>query len=88
MTHDSLTRRISGRTGQVERRGLGAWLRALWLSHHTRRELQRLSDHGLRDIGLTRADVEREVLAPIWQPVDYDALDRARMRSSRARRYY
>ncbi|HOP20960.1 MAG TPA: hypothetical protein PK585_12840 [Amphiplicatus sp.] len=34
------------------------------------------------------ADVEREVMAPIWQPVDYGALERQRMRSSRARRYY
>lgn len=88
MTQHSLTRSITGRAARRSLRGLVAWLRELWLSHRTRRELQRLSDQGLRDIGLTRADVEREVLAPIWQPVDYDALDRARMRSSRARRYY
>ena len=88
MTHDSLTRTMTGRAGRVQLRGLVAWLRELWLSHRTRRELQRLSDQGLRDIGLTRSDIEREVLAPIWQPVDYTALDRARMQSSRARRYY
>jgi uncharacterized protein YjiS (DUF1127 family) len=88
MTQDSLTRTITGRAGPARLRGLVAWLRELWLSHRTRHELERLSDQGLRDIGLSRADVEREVMAPFWKPVDYGALDRVRMRSSRARRYY
>jgi hypothetical protein len=43
-----------------------------------RRELAALSDHMLRDIGLSRADVEREALRPFWQPVDHAALERQR----------
>ena len=33
-----------------------------------RRQLGELSDHMLKDIGLTRADVEAEVTKPFWQP--------------------
>jgi uncharacterized protein YjiS (DUF1127 family) len=33
-----------------------------------RRQLQSLSDHMLRDIGLTRADVFAEASKPFWQP--------------------
>ena len=33
-----------------------------------RRELQQLDDRMLKDIGLTRADVEREVNKPFWVP--------------------
>ena len=35
---------------------------------HDRRQLQCLSDHMLRDIGLTRADVFAEASKPFWQP--------------------
>ena len=33
-----------------------------------RRQLQSLSDHMLRDIGLTRADVFAEASKPFWRP--------------------
>ena len=33
-----------------------------------RRQLRSLSDHMLRDIGLTRADVFAEASKPFWQP--------------------
>ena len=33
-----------------------------------RRDLQSLSDHMLRDIGLTRADVFAEASKPFWRP--------------------
>jgi uncharacterized protein YjiS (DUF1127 family) len=33
-----------------------------------RRDLQCLSDHMLRDIGLTRADVFAEASKPFWRP--------------------
>jgi uncharacterized protein YjiS (DUF1127 family) len=33
----------------------------------SRRALSMLSDHALRDIGLTRADIERELLKPFWR---------------------
>ena len=33
-----------------------------------RRQLQSLSDHMLRDIGIGRADVELEASKPFWQP--------------------
>jgi hypothetical protein len=43
-----------------------------------RRELAALSDHMLRDIGLSRADIDRELLKAFWQPVDHAALERQR----------
>lgn len=33
-----------------------------------RRQLQLLSEHQLRDIGLSRADLEREASRRFWQP--------------------
>ncbi|CAI8867954.1 DUF1127 domain-containing protein [Pseudomonas donghuensis] len=35
--------------------------------HHERRELARLSDAALDDIGLSRADILREVERPFWE---------------------
>jgi uncharacterized protein YjiS (DUF1127 family) len=35
---------------------------------YDRRQLQSLSDHMLRDIGLTRADVFAEASKPFWRP--------------------
>jgi uncharacterized protein YjiS (DUF1127 family) len=32
-----------------------------------RRQLQQLGDHMLKDIGLSRADVEAEVSKPFWR---------------------
>lgn len=53
------------------RRPLG--LRLLDLVQHRhdrieqRRALGQLSDHALRDMGLNRADVEREAAKPFWR---------------------
>lgn len=33
-----------------------------------RRHLLSLSDHALKDVGLTRADLEGEAARPFWQP--------------------
>jgi uncharacterized protein YjiS (DUF1127 family) len=33
-----------------------------------RRDLAALDDHALRDIGLSRADVRRELAKPFWHP--------------------
>jgi uncharacterized protein YjiS (DUF1127 family) len=50
-----------------------------WLRHRRqRRELVQLSDSMLHDLGLTRADVEREHQRPFWQPADHPALEGAR----------
>jgi uncharacterized protein YjiS (DUF1127 family) len=39
-----------------------------WLERaRQRRQLQRLSEHMLKDIGLSRADVEVEVAKPFWR---------------------
>ena len=43
---------------------LGAWLQR----HRTRRALDALDDHMLRDIGLTRLDAARERSKRFWQP--------------------
>jgi len=40
----------------------------VWVTRaEARRGLSMLSDHVLRDIGMTRADVERELLKPFWR---------------------
>jgi uncharacterized protein YjiS (DUF1127 family) len=40
-----------------------------WLERaRQRRHLRMLSDHMLRDIGLSRADVESEAGKPFWRP--------------------
>lgn len=42
----------------------------LWSWEERRRQraaLAKLSDHHLKDIGLSRADVDNEVTKPIWQ---------------------
>ena len=40
----------------------------VWRSRaEMRRAMSMLSDHVLRDIGLTRADVDREVMKPFWR---------------------
>jgi uncharacterized protein YjiS (DUF1127 family) len=50
------------------------WTRAgeallTWLERtRQRRELSQLSSHMLKDIGLSRADVEAEVTKPFWRP--------------------
>lgn len=40
----------------------------LWAERHRqRRALRELSDHMLKDIGLTHADVYRESMKPFWR---------------------
>jgi uncharacterized protein YjiS (DUF1127 family) len=40
-----------------------------WLERvHERRQLAQLSDQMLKDIGLTRADVDAEISKPFWRP--------------------
>lgn len=46
-----------------------------------RRQLSALSDDMLRDLGLSRGDVEREYARPFWSPVNHDALETARRNS-------
>lgn len=53
---------------------LGAWLAQayeqvlIWLERSRQRQrLAMLSDHMLKDIGLTRADVEAEISKPFWE---------------------
>ncbi len=43
---------------------LGDWRERLWV----RRQLARLDDRLLADIGLTRADVDRELAKHFWRP--------------------
>lgn len=59
-----------------------AALLAGWLRNRTQRlGLVRLDDRTLKDVGLTRADVEHEYDRPFWEPVDHAALDWVRRRS-------
>jgi uncharacterized protein YjiS (DUF1127 family) len=56
-------RRLGDGTGRVAEGGL------LWLERaRQRRQLRELSDHMLRDIGLTRADAWAESEKPFWRP--------------------
>jgi uncharacterized protein YjiS (DUF1127 family) len=64
-------------------------LMRLWTDWRARRDLERLPDHVLSDIGLSRADVQREALQPFWTPLDYDTLETQRRRAAVSRpRYY
>jgi uncharacterized protein YjiS (DUF1127 family) len=75
--------RAAGGTGLIAR-GLEL-VRAWHKARRDRRELAGLSDLMLRDIGLSRADVDRELLQPFWRPVDYASLEQQRRRGWRRR---
>ncbi|MFI5017045.1 MAG: DUF1127 domain-containing protein [Dongiales bacterium] len=45
----------------------GGWLYLCWQRHRQRRALEGLSDHQLRDIGLTREQVRIEIVQPPWR---------------------
>ena len=73
------TARATRRDGASSRaRQRSSWARAVqravdllltWQQRaRDRRQLQSLSDHMLRDIGLTRADVFAEASKPFWRP--------------------
>jgi uncharacterized protein YjiS (DUF1127 family) len=41
----------------------------MWLQRaRERRQLDELGEHLLKDVGVSRADVEREVRKPFWRP--------------------
>lgn len=57
------------------------WMEAIagWIeARRQRRELLTLSDATLRDLGLTRGDVERAAMGMGWGPLDTTDLDAAR----------
>jgi uncharacterized protein YjiS (DUF1127 family) len=68
---------LSGRVEQTSRGAIAAVRRRLprllhkvWLWHERarqRRQLQFLSDHMLRDLGLSRYDVHAEASKPFWR---------------------
>ncbi len=60
-----------------------AMLVTWWRIHRDRRQMIAMSDDMLRDVGLSRADVEREFQRPFWEPIDYDSLDRQRELAAR-----
>ncbi|MCP4075896.1 MAG: DUF1127 domain-containing protein [Gammaproteobacteria bacterium] len=40
----------------------------LWIDrHHHRQQLSELSDHMLKDIGISKADVYKEIRKPFWK---------------------
>ena len=70
LSPDALPSRVdvSGLHREPIRRRLEA-VGKLWLRRHsTRRALAALNDDELRDIGLTRDDVRREIAKPFWNP--------------------
>jgi uncharacterized protein YjiS (DUF1127 family) len=54
-----------------------------WRAHSDRRHLSAMNDEMLRDVGLSRSDVEREFQRPFWEPIDYKALDEQRAIAAR-----
>lgn len=44
-----------------------AWLKVQARRRRTRKQLAGLPEHRLRDIGLTRHDVRREITRPFWR---------------------
>jgi uncharacterized protein YjiS (DUF1127 family) len=69
--HGALARRARS----PRRRGLLSWpyrpfeLLAAWQERSRQRDqLQRLDDRLLKDIALTRADIEREIRKRFWRP--------------------
>jgi uncharacterized protein YjiS (DUF1127 family) len=67
---DGLMWRPSWHHGRLMRLG-GAAVRTVWFwveRSRQRRALDRLDDHLLRDIGLTRGEVRRECTNPFWKP--------------------
>ncbi len=59
------------REAQPAPQGLAALLVAVeaWRERRrSRRELMRLSDYQLKDIGLSRLDAEQEFTKPFWRP--------------------
>jgi uncharacterized protein YjiS (DUF1127 family) len=48
-------------------RGMRGVLREWWRRKNDRRELARLDERMLRDIGLTRFDVDYEINKPFWR---------------------
>jgi uncharacterized protein YjiS (DUF1127 family) len=59
---ERLLRRLS-----VVRQRVAATLSRWAARERSRRELEQMSEHMLRDIGLTRADVQREAAKPFWR---------------------
>jgi uncharacterized protein YjiS (DUF1127 family) len=58
-----------------------AGLLTSWLRNRAERiSLARLDDRTLKDVGLTRADVDHEYERPFWEPVDHAALEWVRRR--------
>jgi uncharacterized protein YjiS (DUF1127 family) len=43
------------------------YLLEIWSLDRERQALQRLDDRGLKDIGLSRADIEGELAKPFWR---------------------
>lgn len=75
--------------GRIRPYGVAARLQALLtairdgLRHRReRRLLAALGDDLLRDIGLTRGDVEREYERPFWSAIDHAGLNDIRRRSN------
>ena len=56
-----------GMSLQARVRRAVAWPLSVWALQRERRALQRLDDHLLRDVGLTRGDVTSELAKWPWQ---------------------
>lgn len=58
--------------------GLAAWTVRAVLAYRERRALAAMSDSLLKDLGLTRGDIDRVTGGPLHRAVDYRELERVR----------
>lgn len=63
----TMTKRACGLVRKPLATALLARLRAMVAVARQRRQLAQLSDAQLKDIGISRADAEREVTQPFWR---------------------
>jgi uncharacterized protein YjiS (DUF1127 family) len=74
------SRRAAGKRNPVTAvlRGMAAWSVAALRSYRERRALAAMSDALLKDLGLTRGDIERAIGGPLGGAIDYRELERIR----------
>ncbi len=66
-------------------RRVAAWMVSLMRAYRQRRALASMSDSLLKDVGLSRGDVEHAIGEPFRQPIDYRTLEEiSRLRRDRS----
>jgi len=67
MAHGKSTAVSATKWPRIRLRRLGDWFHLCWQRARERRALESLSDHHLRDLGLTPEQVREEIARPPWR---------------------